>query len=535
VNPPQGGDVTRKPPFFPQRIRNGLTYYNLVLAMKVLAAAFISMLLLSAVAVAQFAKKASVETIIVPDDYATIQEAINAATTGDTIFVANGTYYEHVVLNKTVALVGENQQNTIILYGVIVSSNGVNMTGFCIEGSYGSIGLNILANDTTVYENTIANNGFGILIGTGGQTDVRSYGNNIYKNNITNNDEGTVINDKYNNITENTFTNNNVAVDLWSSASYNRIAGNTVSGGSGVILEGSSNNLVIGNSISTPVNTTIWAINLMLQSSYNNVTGNNLTGSQIIIQISSGAENNYIAENKITGTVNTTAMGIVLFGVSNNQIYKNNLTNCTEGINLNYFPWNIIISTNNTVSENRVVANRRGIVFGNSVNTINNTVTGNNITSNSDCGMLNVSSNNGIYHNNFVDNAQQVDGVAGANSWDNGYPSGGNYWDDYIGTDANGDGIGDISYAINENNTDRYPLMFPFGTSPPPTPTPSPSPSPSPSPTPTPTPVPTASPSTEPTPSPEIPEVPSPLITSILFAATISAGLIYKIKRKQKY
>jgi hypothetical protein len=49
-----------------------------------------------------------------------------------------------------------------------------------------------------------------------------------------------------------------------------------------------------------------------------------------------------------------------------------------------------------------------------------------------------------------------------ANLWDDGYPSGGNYWSDYTGIDANGDGIGDSTYFIDSNNTDNYPLMNPW-------------------------------------------------------------------------
>jgi parallel beta-helix repeat protein len=75
---------------------------------------------------------------------------------------------------------------------------------------------------------------------------------------------------------------------------------------------------------------------------------------------------------------------------------------------------------------------------------------------------------NVIYHNNFVNNTHQSFSEDSSNFWDNGYPSGGNYWSDYNGTDLysgpyqNGtgsDGIGDASYVIDAYNRDNYPLM----------------------------------------------------------------------------
>jgi parallel beta-helix repeat protein len=67
-----------------------------------------------------------------------------------------------------------------------------------------------------------------------------------------------------------------------------------------------------------------------------------------------------------------------------------------------------------------------------------------------------------IYHNNFIDNLVQAYDT-GNNIWDDGYPSGGNYWSDYTGTDSDGDGIGDVPYNIQgDDNKDRYPLMEPW-------------------------------------------------------------------------
>ena len=95
----------------------------------------------------------------------------------------------------------------------------------------------------------------------------------------------------------------------------------------------------------------------------------------------------------------------------------------------------------------------------------NNTISGNNITENSFNGisLMASSGNNKFYHNNIMNNTNQVYWyTALTNVWDDGYPSGGNYWSDYSGVDSDFDGIGDTPYLIDETDQDGYPLMGTF-------------------------------------------------------------------------
>jgi TolB protein len=88
-------------------------------------------------------------------------------------------------------------------------------------------------------------------------------------------------------------------------------------------------------------------------------------------------------------------------------------------------------------------------------------------------GGSNYSSNNKLYLNNFIDNTDNLHSVLSTNLWnstskitytykDNTYTNYlGNYWDDYMGSDADGDGIGDTPYNI-DSESDNHPLMDMF-------------------------------------------------------------------------
>ncbi len=195
----------------------------------------------------------------------------------------------------------------------------------------------------------------------------------------------------------------------------------------------------------------------------------------------------YVAIIRCTGiTVNNLDLGGNLEGVflgssTNSTITNNKLSECLFGINLD-------ASSNNTISGNTITRNENGIQLRWS--SLNNNIWGNDITANTVTGVYladsaenkilenNIANSergvyteycgtNIIHHNNFVNNTKQWSDVGFApwsipltisiSVWDDGKQ--GNYWNDYTGTDSNGDGIGDTPYIVGTNNTDRYPLL----------------------------------------------------------------------------
>jgi nitrous oxidase accessory protein NosD len=76
--------------------------------------------------------------IVGSDNYKTIQEAINNASSGDTIFVRKGIYTENIVINKSITLIGEDRESTIIDGGatgnvISIKASNVTIKGFTIK------------------------------------------------------------------------------------------------------------------------------------------------------------------------------------------------------------------------------------------------------------------------------------------------------------------------------------------------------------------------------------------------------------------
>ncbi|MDH5481536.1 MAG: hypothetical protein OEY22_01460 [Candidatus Bathyarchaeota archaeon] len=129
---------------------------------------------------------------------------------------------------------------------------------------------------------------------------------------------------------------------------------------------------------------------------------------------------------KLTGFTIRNGAGGILLEYSNNSVIEGNIvTGTMDGISL-------IFSSNNTIISNMIKENRRGLFLGESIN-------------------------NTLYWNSFVNNTEQAATMNSLNIWENGVE--GNYWSDYEGEDADGDGIGDDAYVIDAENRDNYPLI----------------------------------------------------------------------------
>jgi len=195
-------------------------------------------------------------------------------------------------------------------------------------------------------------------------------------------------------------------------------------------------------------------IGLGRSTSNNAIFENAMTDNGFALSLG-GSFNNSICENNI---VENHHIGVGLYKSSNNRIHENNIRdNGQTNIGLGN-------SFNNTIHRNNLTKAYIGISIGYSNGNI---VTYNQISGNLQGVKLTSSFNNNFYQNNFVDNTEHVNSLNTINVWDNGYPSGGNYWSDYLrkypnATELDGSDIWDTPYVIDENNQDNYPLIPEF-------------------------------------------------------------------------
>jgi parallel beta-helix repeat protein len=217
-------------------------------------------------------------TIIVPDNYTTIQEAINNASSGATIFVRKGTYYEHLVINKTITLIGEDSNSTVI------------------DGYETDNVIHIRANNVTIKSFTVRNSGmylYGILVD-------HYKGNVIINNKVIYNYEGIgLLYSSGNVVCDNTILSNYDGIDLYYSSS-NVVSGNTIflSNYDGIDLYYSSSNVVSGNVI---LHNNFAGMSLYYSSS-NVVCGNTILSNYPGINLALLSSYNIIYHNNFNNT-----------------------------------------------------------------------------------------------------------------------------------------------------------------------------------------------------------------------------------------
>jgi len=191
-----------------------------------------------------------------PGNYTTIQDAIDDADNGDNIFVYSSIYHEDILINKSIDLIGEDKENTIIdgcgqWYVVHIVADNVTVKNFYITNStiYGTnSGIKIYGEreNITVYNNIIIDNFFGICIGDSYQYK-RIYNVNITNNYIVNNTYGIgLIEGQESIIFNNTFINNGIFI-LSTAPKENIVKDNTINGKPIVYLEDKSNKIVQSN------------------------------------------------------------------------------------------------------------------------------------------------------------------------------------------------------------------------------------------------------------------------------------------------
>jgi nitrous oxidase accessory protein len=371
--------------------------------------------------------KAEPQLIVVPDHYASVQEAVDSAFDGDVVLVKCGTYNGSVVINKSISLIGEDKEKTIILGDwslngtvVLVQYDDVVVKNFTLKAiqNSGPNGRGVHLLHVKHCQVADCNFASGIGVWLYGASD-----NTVEKNQI----DGTHVS-----------MPPTAGIKLQYSQG-NRIIRNNVmefTYGIGISLDFSSRNYLVENQLSN----NYYGV-LVKDSNSNSITDNEVTVSMSVFVTP-------------TEQVMRGSYGIRLQFSSNNSVAGNTFVDCPKGVRIvSSSCYNLV--EGNTVSGSRYV----GLELAEDANY--NQIIANNIRDNGVGASFANASSNIVYHNSFIDNSVLITSLLTdeINFFDNG--SEGNYWSNYNGTDSNGDGIGETPYIIDENNQDNYPFVDP--------------------------------------------------------------------------
>ncbi len=418
-------------------------------------------------------------------DFYDIQNAIDAAEDGDLIRVMSGTFQEHLLVNKSVMLVGENKSSCIIDGNgtgtvVTVNADSAFISGFTVQGS-GEDQEGVILNQSSgdrILGNIIVSNYYGVWLNSAERNVIRD---NYVQGNVW----GIYLQDSGNNTIEdnNVSDNSRRGLHLGVSDGNTVVENAVINNFEGIYLEFSSGNSLRNNSL-TENAYGFGVLGSQLPDFIQNIdTSNRIDGEPIYYWVNQRdrlvpPDASCIAVVNSTGItvkdlnltrqqggplfaytdnstienmyVSNARYGFRLFSCENVNVIGNSFARDAEGIHLDY-------CVNNTVSRNIITNSGEGIFLDHSDS---NLLTENSFVNNTDGMRVYYASYNTIYHNNFVNNEAQVSiGLAKilvSNTWD--HNGEGNYWSDHADADNDQNGIVDTPYVLNPVNEDNYPL-----------------------------------------------------------------------------
>ncbi len=293
----------------------------------------------------------SASTINVPADQPTIQAGINAASNGDTVLVAPGTYVENINFSgKAITVTSSAGAKTTIIDGGGVASVVMFVTG---EGSTSILSGFTLQNGTSTFNSSYS--GGGIYVSHASPTIT----NNVIQNNTACGDGGGIgISFGSPRIQNNTIKNNSqsacsggvggggISVVGASSSKIvgNRILSNRWGNGGGISLFEAGtptimNNIFSGNGNSVGQGGGMWMVNDSNPLIVQNLFYKNLAsqGGGIYLSIPSGSQGPILVNNTIVGATGATQGSAVWAGGFDNQVqFFNNLLIGLSGENAVY-------------------------------------------------------------------------------------------------------------------------------------------------------------------------------------------------------